>query len=144
FILATQLEWHWKFAPRWQFAGMLAQALNGLPHDYWFWHQPEGYGKLYFETSQSFFEGDLEILPRLVGRFIGKRYSPVLATGNIALLENELPATAVLDFQIRLGYGDGALLFSWENVFNRPFDWRSGVPAIGRFLRWGFWWNFWN
>lgn len=118
--------------------------LNGLPPDFWFWHQPEGYSRVYLETQKNVFGGDLELLPRLAGRLVGKRYSPVFATTAVQILDDELPATAVLDFQIRLRHGDGALLFSWENVFNKRFDWRHGVPAVGRYLRWGFWWNFLN
>ncbi|MDZ7288894.1 MAG: hypothetical protein ONB44_04100 [candidate division KSB1 bacterium] len=143
-ILAAQLHLHWEFARRWHFFAISAQTANELPRDFWFWHQPEGCSRVYLETLQSFFDGDLEILPRLAGRFIGRRYSPAFAPDAVELLDHELPRAAVLDLQIRLRHGDGALLFSWENVLNQQFDWRSGVPAVGRFLRWGFWWNFLN
>jgi hypothetical protein len=143
-VFAAQMSLRWEFAPRWYLAAISAQALNNLPRHFWFWHQPEGYSRFYLETLQSFFNGDLEILPRIAGRFIDRRYSPSFATDEISLLSHELPTTAVLDLQIRLRHGDGALLFSWENVLNRQFEWRYGVPAVGRFLRWGFWWNFWN
>jgi hypothetical protein len=143
-ILAAQLALNWEFAPRWHLGAAAAQALNELPHDYWFWHQPEGHSRIYLETQKSFFGGDLEILPRAAGRFVGKRYSPSLATDAVALIAHTLPAAAVLDFQIRLRHGDGALMFSWENVLDQKFDWRYNVSATGRFLRWGFWWNFLN
>jgi hypothetical protein len=55
-----------------------------------------------------------------------------------------LPSAPVLVVQLRLRHGDGALLFSWENVLDQKYEWRSGVPATRRFLRWGFWWNFLN
>jgi hypothetical protein len=142
--LAAQLAANWEFAPRWHLGAMAAQTLNELPRDYWFWHQPEGYGRVYLETQQSFFGGDLEILPRVAGRFIGKRYSPSFDTAAVKLINHTLPSATVLDFQIRLRHGDGALMFSWENLLNEKFDWRSNVPATGRFLRWGFWWNFLN
>jgi len=144
FVLATQFDLRWKFLPRWHLGAIATQTINGLPKDFWFWHQPEGYSRVYFETLQSFFDGDLEILPRLAGRFIGKRYSPSFATDAVKLFDHELPAAAILDFQIRLRHGDGALLFSWENVLNKQFNWRHDVPAVGRYLRWGFWWNFLN
>lgn len=144
FILATQLAFSWRLTPRWQLGATSTQVINGLPQDFWFWHQPEGYSRVYLETQKNVFGGDLELLPRLAGRLVGKRYSPVFATTAVQILDDELPATAVLDFQIRLRHGDGALLFSWENVFNKRFDWRHGVPAVGRYLRWGFWWNFLN
>ena len=144
FILAAQLALNWKLAPRWRVGAISTQTLSGLPQDFWFWHQPEGYNRVYLETQQSVFGGDLELLPRLAGRLIGKRYSPSLATNTARLLADDLPTVAVLDFQIRLRHGDGAFLFSWENVLNRRFDWRHGVPAVGRYLRWGFWWNFLN
>ncbi|MDZ7361402.1 MAG: hypothetical protein ONB46_11865 [candidate division KSB1 bacterium] len=143
-VVATQLDLNWKVKPRWHVGAIVAQPLNGLPGDFWFWHQPEGYGRVYLETLRNLFGGDLEILPRLAGRFIGKRYSPSFATDAVKLLDHNLPKTAVLDFQIRLRHGDGALLFSWENILNQQFDWRFGVPAVGRYLRWGFWWNFLN
>jgi len=144
FVLAAQLALKWRFAPRWQFGATSTQTLNGLPQDFWFWHQPEGYSNVYLETQKNLFGGDLELLPRVAGRLVGKRYSPSFATTAVQLFDDDLPATAVLDLQIRLRHGDGALLFSWENVFNKRFDWRHGVPAVGRYLRWGFWWNFLN
>jgi len=144
FVVATQFALTWKFAPRSQLGAISTQTLNGLPQDFWFWHQPEGYNRVYLETQQSVFGGDLELLPRLAGRLIGKRYSPSFATNAVDLLNDDLPTVAVLDFQIRLRHGDGAFLFSWENVLNRRFDWRHGVPGVGRYLRWGFWWNFLN
>lgn len=144
FVLATQFNLKWQLAPRWHCGVLATQALNGLPKDFWFWHQPEGYSRVYLETQKSFFDGDLEVLPRLAGRWLGKRYSPSFAATAVRLLDHELPAAAVLDFQIRLRHGDGAFLFSWENILNRQFDWRYGVPEVGRYLRWGFWWNFLN
>jgi hypothetical protein len=143
-VAATQLDLNWEFAPRWHLGATSAQTLNNLPRDYWFWHQPEGHSRVYLETLQNFFNGDLEILPRLAGRFVGKRYSPSFAADAVKLLDHHLPIAAVLDFQIRLRHGDGAFLFSWENVLNQQFNWRYGVPAVGRYLRWGFWWNFLN
>jgi hypothetical protein len=143
-ILAARLALHWEFASSWHLGAIAAQAVNELPHDYWFWHQPEGYGRVYLETQKSFFGGDLEILPRLAGRFIGRRYSPRLDTAAVKLPDHTLPKAAVLDFQIRLRHGDGALMFSWENLLDQKFDWRYNVPGPRRFLRWGFWWNFWN
>jgi len=143
-ILASQLALHWEFASSWHLGAIAAQTINELPRDYWFWHQPEGYSRVYLETQKSFFGGDLEILPRLAGRFIGKRYSPSLDTAAVKLLDHTLPKAAVLDFQIRLRHGDGALMFSWENLLDQKFDWRHNVPAPRRFLRWGFWWNFLN
>jgi len=144
FVVATQLALNWRLAQRWQLGATSTQTLNGLPQDFWFWHQPEGYNRVYLETQQSLFGNDLELLPRLAGRLVGKRYSPSLATTAVQLLDDDLPAAAVLDFQIRLQHGDGAFLFSWENILNKRFDWRHGVPAVGRYLRWGFWWNFWD
>jgi len=144
FVLATQLDLKWRLAPRWQLGATSTQTLNGLPQDFWFWHQPEGYNRVYLETQQSVFGGDLELLPRLAGRLVGKRYSPSFATTAVQLLNDDLPTVAVVDFQIRLRHGGGAFLFSWENILNRRFDWRHGVPAVGRYLRWGFWWNFLN
>ena len=144
FVLATQFVLTWRVAPRWRVGAISTQTLNGLPQDFWFWHQPEGFNRVYLETQQSVFGGDLELLPRLAGRLIGKRYSPGFVTNAVRLLNDDLPTVAVLDFQIRLRHGDGAFLFSWENVLNRRFDWRHGVPAVGRYLRWGFWWNFLN
>ncbi len=143
-VVAAQIDLNWELQPRWHVGVIAAQPLNGLPRDFWFWHQPEGYGRVYVETLQNLFGGDLEILPRLAGRSIGKRYSPSFATDTVKLLDHDLSKTTVLDFQIRLRHGDGALLFSWENVLNQQFDWRFGVPAVGRYLRWGFWWNFLN
>lgn len=143
-ILATQLALNCEFAPGWHLGATAAQAINELPRDYWFWQQPEGYSHVYLETQKSFFGGDLEILPRLAGRLIGKRYSPSLDTAAVKLLDHTLPKTAVLDFQLRLRHGDGALMFSWENLLDQKFDWRYNVPGPRRFLRWGFWWNFWN
>jgi hypothetical protein len=143
-VVAAQVDLNWELMPRWHVGAIAAQTLNNLPKDFWFWHQPEGYGRIYLETLQSLFGGDLELLPRLVGRFVGKRYSPSFATDAVKLLDHDLPKTAVLDFQIRLRHGDGALLFSWENILNQQFDWRFGVPAVGRYLRWGFWWDFLN
>lgn len=144
FILAAQLDLKWQLAPRWHCGAIATQAFNGLPKDFWFWHQPEGYSRVYLETQKNFFDGDLEVLPRLAGRWLGKRYSPSFTTDIVKPLEQQLPAAAVLDFQIRLRHGDGAFLFSWENILNRQFDWRYGVPEVGRYLRWGFWWNFLN
>ena len=144
FVLATQLAFSWQLAPRWQLGATSTQVLNGLPPDFWFWHQPEGYSRVYLETQKNIFGGDLELLPRLAARLVGKRYSPSFATTAVQVLDDHLPATAVLDFQIRLRHGDGAFLFSWENVFNKRFDWRHSVPAVGRYLRWGFGWNFLN
>lgn len=144
FILAAQLALHWQLAPHWRFGATSTQALNGLPKDFWFWHQPDGYSRVYLEAQKNIFGGDLELLPRVAGRWVGKRYSPRFATTAVQLLDDDLPATAVVDLQIRLRHGDGALLFSWENVLNKRFDWRHGVPAVGRYLRWGFWWNFLN
>jgi len=149
FILATQFNLNWEIFSRWQVRALAAQALNGLPKDFWFWHQPEGHARLSFETLQSFFKGDLEVLPRLVGRLVGKSYSPdfspaVASSNKLQLFARDLPATAVVDFQIRVRHGDGALMFSWENILNRSYDLRSGIPAVGRYLRWGFWWNFLN
>jgi len=143
-VVAAQADLNWELMPRWYMGAIAAQSLNGLPRDFWFWHQPEGYGRVYLETLQNLFGGDLEILSRFAGRFIGKRYSPSFAADAVKLSDHDLPKTAVLDFQIRLRHGDGALLFSWENVLNQQFDWRYGVPAVGRYLRWGFWWNFLN
>ncbi|MGH7595622.1 MAG: hypothetical protein ACREOI_04685 [bacterium] len=143
-ILAAQLALNWEFASSWHFGAIAAQTINELPRDYWFWHQPEGYSRVYFEAQKSFFGGDLEILPRLAGRFIGKRYSPSLNTAAVELFDHTLPKAAVLDFQIRVRHGDGALMFSWENLLDQKFDWRYNVPAPRRFLRWGFWWNFLN
>lgn len=144
FVAAASFELKWEFKPRWHLGAISAQTLNNLPRGFWFWHQPEGHGRVYLETLQNLFNGDLEILPRLAGRFVGKRYSPSFATDTVKLLKHNLPVAAVLDFQIRLRHGDGAFLFSWENVLNQQFDWRHGVPAVGRYLRWGFWWNFLN
>jgi hypothetical protein len=144
FVAATSFDLKWEFMPRWHLGATSAQTLNNLPRDFLFWHQPEGHSRVYLETLRTLFGGDLEILPRLAGRFIGKRYSPSLATDVIKLLNHNLPAAVVLDFQISLRHGDGAFLFSWENVLNQQFDWRYGVPAVGRYLRWGFWWNFLN
>jgi hypothetical protein len=144
FILASQLSLHWELVPQVHLYVISAQTINNLPQHFWFWHQPEGHANVYVETRQSLLDGDLEILPRIAGRFVGQRYSPGFATNELRLLKNELPAAALLDLQIRLRHGDGALLFSWENVLNRQFEWRDGVPAVGRFLRWGFWWNFLN
>jgi len=144
FVFAAQFDASWEFMPRWRLGAFAAQTINKLPRHFWFWHQPEGHNRVYLETLQSVFGGDLEILPRLAGRFVGKRYSPSFATNAVKPLEHELPAAAVLDFQIRLRHGDGAFLFSWENVLNQQFDWRYEVPAVGRYLRWGFWWNFLN
>ncbi len=143
-VLAAQLALNWEFASRWHLGAIAAQAANELPRDYWFWHQPEGHGRVYLETQKSFFGGDLEILSRVAGRFIGKRYSPSLDTAAVKLLDHTLPKAAVLDFHIRLRHGDGALMFSWENLLDQKFDWRYNVPAPRRFLRWGFWWNFLN
>jgi hypothetical protein len=144
FVVAASFKLNWEFMPRWHLGVLSAQTLNNLPRGFWFWHQPEGHGRVYLETLQNLFNGDLEILPRLAGRFVGKRYSPSFATDTVKLLKHNLPVAAVLDFQIRLRHGDGAFLFSWENVLNQQFDWRHGVPAVGRYLRWGFWWNFLN
>lgn len=143
-VLASQLALHWEFASSWHLGAMAAQTINELPRDYWFWHQPEGYSRVYLETQKSFFGGDLEILPRLAGRFIGKRYSPSLDTATVKLLDHTLPKAAVLDFHLRLRHGNGALMFSWENLLDQKFAWRYNVPAPRRFLRWGFWWNFLN
>ncbi len=141
---ATQLALHWEFASSWHVGAIAARTINELPRDYWFWHQPEGYGRVYLETQKSFFGGDLEILPRLAGRFIDKRYSPSLDTAAVILLDHTLPKAAVLDFHIRLRHGDGALMFSWENLLDQEIAWRYNVPMPRRSLRWGFWWNFWN
>lgn len=146
FVLATQLKANWQFAAKWHFAAVSTQTANAPQKDFWFWHQPDGYSRVSLETIRAFFGGDLEILPRIAGRFIGKRYSrfDTTSTGGLQLRERELPAAVVLDLQIRLRHGDGALIFSWENFLNQTFDWRPGVPAVGRYLRWGFWWNFLN
>jgi hypothetical protein len=144
FVAAAQLGASWEFFRGWHLGAVAAQTINRLPKDFWFWHQPEGYGRVYFETQKNFFGGDLEILPRLAVRMVGKRYSPNFATAAVQLFDHELNAAALLDFQIRLRHGDGAFLFSWENISNQQFEWRYSVPAVGRFLRWGFWWNFLN
>ena len=121
-----------------------AIGLNNLPEHYWFWYQPKSHARVYVETHWRIFEKTIEVLPRLSLRYLGKRSSSTFSNENIIPVLEELPAATTMDFQIRFLYGEAALFFSFENLFDQQFQWRTGVPDPGRVFRWGVWWTFLN
>lgn len=78
------------------------------------------------------------------GGSLGARPSPDFAALPESITFTHLPAASLLDIQLRLRYGDGALFLAWENLLNKDLQWRSGVHDLGRVFRWGFWWTFLN
>lgn len=118
------------------------QSWRELPPHYWFWHQPEGFARLHVETRRTFFNKNLEVLPRLCARYLGRRTSPVFTAASVLPQFKTLAAATTLDFHLRLRHGSGALLLSWENLLNDKYELREGVPDAGLVFRWGFQWVF--
>jgi hypothetical protein len=121
-----------------------AYSFKPLSEYFWFWHQPESYASAYLEKSVWLFERTLQMSPRFATRLIGERASPIFDAGSVLPRFEALKPAAVLDFHLRLGYGDASVLFAWENLLDQRFSWRPGVPDTGRVFRWGFWWKFWD
>jgi len=142
--LAARWQIRWQPATNFAVHVLGAQNLQKLPPHYWFWFQPEGAARFFIETRRAFFKKELEAAPRFAVRYLGERTSPVFSEPSVLPQFKTLPAVAVLDFHLRLRYGSGAMLFSWENLLQRKFELRDGVPDPGLVLRWGFQWTFHN
>lgn len=126
-------------------AGLIwAHTIREVPQQFWFWHQPRFYGRIHLETSWQWFGRSLEVSPRVAMRLLGERASPDFAALPESITFTHLPAASLLDIQLRLRYGDGALFLAWENLLNKDLQWRAGVHDLGRVFRWGFWWTFLN
>lgn len=121
-----------------------AHALQQVPQQFWFWHQPRTYVHAYLASPWILFDHDLEVTPRLAARVIGERFSPAFSEdlGTVSFVH--LATARVIDFQLQLRHGAGALFLSWENLLDRRWQWRAGVQEPGRAFRWGFWWRFLN
>ncbi len=121
-----------------------AHALQEVPQQYWFWHQPRTYVHAHVASPWVLFDHDLELTPRFTARLIGERFSPDFseALGSVSFMH--LAKARVIDFQLQLRHGAGAVFLAWENLLNRQFLWRAGVRDPGRAFRWGFWWTFLN
>ncbi|MEK7728784.1 MAG: hypothetical protein AAB354_10255, partial [candidate division KSB1 bacterium] len=142
--LGAQMSLAWQPMPRWRASIHGALAQRASAKHFWFWHQPESYGRASLETRLLLFEKTIEALPRFSVNYLGARRAPVFAaTSTLPAFETTKAATTV-DFNLRILYGEGALFFSWENLLDERFDLRAGVPHPGRVFRWGFWWKFLN
>ncbi len=139
---AARLQFRWQ--PRRNISIQLlgAHNLQKLPPHYWFWYHPEGFARLHLEARRTLFKNNLEVLPRLSVRYLGERTSPVLSEQSVLPQFKTFEAVTTLDFHLRLRYGTGAMLFSWENLLNKEYQLRDGVPDPGLVFRWGFQWLF--
>jgi hypothetical protein len=115
-----------------------AHNLQKLPPHYWFWYQPEGFARLHLEARRTIFKNNLEVMPRFSARYLGERTSPVFSEQSVLPQFNTFAAVTTFDFHLRLRYGSGAMLFSWENLLNNKYQLREGVPDPGLLFRWGF------
>ncbi|MCG3154016.1 MAG: hypothetical protein DKINENOH_00608 [bacterium] len=121
-----------------------AHALQEVPQQFWFWHQPRTYVHAYVASPWILFDHDLELTPRFAARVIGARFSPDFSEALGSVSFAHLATARVIDFQLQLRHGAGAVFLSWENLLDRRWQWRAGVQDPGRAFRWGFWWRFLN
>lgn len=135
------LEWQLSRALR--LGGSATWMLNSPPTLFWYWYVPRGFARAYIELQQDFFRGDLDTRFRLVWRQYGSSQAPIYDQTS---LPKYVPVAGggMADVQLFLRHGSGTVYFSFENVFDADLEWRPGVAAPGRFLKWGVSWDFRN
>jgi hypothetical protein len=129
------------FLTGWQ----LNRKLNFSAHGSWmlddastlFWYQNvrRSFGRAYVEFLHDFFSGDLAIRLRVITRHYGKSIASIDSTTSFANVE--VPSAQLFDIQLFLQHRNLSFYFSFENILNKEFEWRSGIAAPGYSLKWG-------
>ncbi|MDZ7268204.1 MAG: hypothetical protein ONB48_10770 [candidate division KSB1 bacterium] len=141
---ALHLELQWRPLTQLAAGFHAAHALRAVPQQFWFWHQPRTHVFAYVAVPWLLFDHDLELTPRFAARMIGERFSPDFSATPGRVNFTRLAPVRVIDLQLQLRHGDGAVFLAWENLLDHHFEWRAGAREPGRVFRWGFWWKFLN
>jgi len=141
---ALQAQLRWRPLAHLAIGLQTAHALQAVPQQFWFWHQPRTYLHASVASPWLLFDHDLELTPRITARVIGERLSPDFSAALGSVKFVHLATARVIDFQLQLRHGAGAVFLAWENLLDRQLLWRAGVRDPGRAFRWGFWWRFLN
>jgi hypothetical protein len=101
---------------------------------YWYHNLRRGFARGYVDFLQDFFDGDLTTRLRIALRYYGKSFGAAYSALPSIV---EVGGAELLDVQLFVRHGNLLFYFSFENVFNKRFEWRPGVEAPGYFLKWG-------
>lgn len=142
-IPSVDFLYAWQVSRRLSAGGHGSWMLRTPPALFWYDHVRRGFTRAYVEWSQDFFGSDLVARLRLVWRYYAASAAPVYGASHLPRYV-DVPGGGVADVQLFLRHGSGTVYFSFENVFDADLEWRPGVAAPGRFLKWGVSWDFQN
>jgi len=103
---------------------------------YWYENVPRRFARGYLEFQQGFFDGDLAVRLRAAVRFYGTSFALNDApTTPPAFLD--VTGANLFDVQLAVRHRNISFYFSFENIFNKKFEWCPGIATPGYFLKWG-------
>ncbi len=105
---------------------------------------PDFSARTSLEYQNIYFQGDLRVLLRLEGRYIGKRNGETFHPFKAIKLSKELDPAIVLNFLANLKFGDLQFYLLLENILDEKYEIIYGYPMNPRSFHYGIRWEFWN
>ena len=100
--------------------------------------------KTALEYWNQFFKGDLRVLFRIEGEYLGERDGEVFHPYQAKKMTKKLDPAMIMNFFANLKFGKLQFYFLLENILDEKYDVVYGYPMNPRSFHYGIRWEFWN